>query len=148
MKFTLNLLANLVLTVLFFSSVNVLSAEKVKASGKLDSFNLKVVYGDKTSEFILIGVSTDKKAKAEKGGVLKFSSNGQTKQRDVAEKDLKFLFAEIKKIRGSNQKHLCDDRGYIEIVNGVNKSVGCLGSKTKVAKQLTSMANLLTAMVK
>lgn len=132
-------------------AVNGYAAEKNKSVNAHQEFNLKVVYGDKVSEFTVSGShgsATTNPANRNKSGTLKFSFGGEVKERNLQEKDLKFLFAEIGKVKGSNQKHLCDDRGYIEVVNGQTKSIGCLGSTTKVAKQLTSMANLLSALVK
>jgi len=144
-------LITLLSTLILIFAVNGYGAEKKKSVNAHQEFNLKVVYGDKVSEFTVRashGSATATPANSNKGGTLKFSSGDEVKERSLQEKDLKFLFAEVGKVKGSNQKNLCDDRGYIEVVNGKTKNIGCLGSTTKVAKQLTSMANLLSALVK
>lgn len=118
-------------------------AAKAKVSKAPDAkeFNLKVVYGDRLSEF--------KVNKNSKGGQIHFfNNNGQEKMRSLDEKDINFLFSEYKKMKGSNNIHLCDQRHYMEISSGTKKSVSCLGSSTKIAKQMTGMSNLLLALLR
>ena len=117
--------------------------EEFKAKNKdasVTDFNLKVVFGEKVSDF---KVSPDSK-----GGVVHFeNSNGEKRQKILVEKDFKFLLSEASKVKESNDKSLCDQRQFIEMKFGKNTKVGCLGSTTKSAKQLAKIANLLSLIV-
>ena len=104
------------------------------------NLKVKVTYDDKISEFLIIKEKT--------GGTLHFTnSEGLKKDRHLTDKDMKYLISEASSLKGSNTKSLCN-RQYIELTDGKKQTTGCIGSETKIAKQLLNISNLLSEIVK
>jgi hypothetical protein len=127
----------MLITSLFFFSI---LANAATSKAKSNNLHFKVVYGDKISDF--------KISKTKKGGLLSFSnSEGAKKERTLSDKDMKYFMKETSSYQKGNDQSLCSER-YIEFKEKEKTIVGCIGSKTKIAKQLLDMSNLLSGIIR
>ena len=120
--------------------VTSLSTPAFSAVNTKEEMHFKIVYGDKTTD---LGV-----AKEKKGGTLYFSNNyGQEKTVALDQKTIEGLLKGSKTFSASNDQNLCP-RNYIQFDSKQKTLYGCLGSKTKIAKQLITSANQLSTLVR
>ena len=97
--------------------------------------NLSVNYGDKTTKYEII--------KTTAGGKITLSNNeGLLSTKEISLKNYNYLISRAKKVKDTNKKEFCQ-RNYIELSAGSKKSLGCIGSGSSTARDLTQLSNLL-----
>lgn len=125
-------------------NINILILSLVFLMGESKAYaaliKVKVVFGEKTSEFKL--------SKTSAGGNLDFSdNNGVKKSRKLSSKELIDLASQVSNLRGiSNQLEFCN-RTFIKLSHGKKDVYGCLGAQNQMATDLERFSNLLSLII-
>jgi hypothetical protein len=135
-------------SIFYFLVVFILSCGCIQANTKSapsSRYTLTVVYGDNKSEFRISNDST--------GASLEYVSSFRGSRKDkISPKNYGFINekAALTLPFKNNEKDLCS-RKYIELKGTINgqavEKLGCIGSKTKISKKMTELANTLDLQV-
>jgi hypothetical protein len=98
-----------------------------------DDFQVKVVYGEKTTEF-----------RIHDSGKVEFVNNyGMKTSKKLKSNDLKFLRDRVAKIKGPSNKLKNCPNTYVTLRQNKSQLNGCLGTQNTTARELQKVANLL-----
>ena len=97
----------------------------------------RVVYGEKTTSFVLSKVST--------GGRVEFANTeGARATKTISAADYEYLKSKVAALKGpTNRSEYCP-RSFVTVTTAERELLGCLGAPNALAKDLQETTNLLS----